>query len=63
MKEVEYFQKFVVIAYFVGGNLPYASVHEWLNGIKKEISKDCKLGRSIGNGFVNTQNATFLIFV
>lgn len=50
MKEVELFQKFVVIAYFVGGALPYASVLEWLKGIKDEISNDCKLGREIGNG-------------
>lgn len=51
LKEAEYFQKFVIIAYFVGGSLSYASLQEWINGLRKDINDDCRIGREIGNGF------------
>lgn len=50
-KEMEFFQKHVVIAYFVGGSPSYLSVLEWIGSLKAEIKEECRLGREIGNGF------------
>lgn len=50
-KEMEFFQKHVIIAYFVGGSPPYVSVQEWIGGLRAEIKEDCKVRREIGNGF------------
>lgn len=50
-KEMEFFQKHVVIAYFVGGSPPYVSLQEWIGGLTTEINEECRLGREIGNGF------------
>lgn len=45
LKEMKFFSKFGVIAYFVGGSLPFNTPHEWMNGLKSEVNEECKLGR------------------
>lgn len=51
MKEAEFFQKFVAIAYFVGGTLSPIALQEWISNLRGELNEECKLGRDLGNGF------------
>lgn len=50
LKEMEYFQKYVVISYFMGGCPSYSALQEWINGLKNELKEECKLGRELGMG-------------
>lgn len=50
-KEMDFFQKKVVIAYFVGGKPPYQALKEWAGAVAKEVSGQCQLGRELGYGF------------
>lgn len=51
LKEIDFFQKHVVISYFVGGALSFTALQGWAIGLQKDIEDECRIGRAIGNGF------------
>lgn len=56
LKEMEFFQKYVVIAYFEGGGISSISLQKWLGGLKGEINNKWKLERDICNGFFSNHH-------
>ena len=50
-KEMDFFQKQVVIAYFVGGQISPQALRDWLGAVSKEVSGTCQVGRDLGHGF------------
>ena len=50
-KIMEYFRKYVVIAYFVGGKQSGAILREWLALLATQVGEPLVLGRDLGRGF------------
>lgn len=50
-KEMDFYQKKVVIAYFVGRRLSPQRMNDWLASVAKEVEGECQLGRDLGHGF------------
>lgn len=50
-REIEYFSKRVVIAYFLGGMKKVEVLKSWLAQVSKEIGCNSKIGRVLGKGF------------
>jgi hypothetical protein len=50
-KNMEYFRKYVVIAYFVGGKQNSTILREWLAMLANQVREPLALGRDLGRGF------------
>lgn len=50
-KKMDFFQKKVIIAYFVGGRLPQQAMNDWIGVVAKEVEGECLIGRDLGHGF------------
>ena len=50
-KEMDYFLKQVIIAYFVGGRQSARAMAAWVTDLSSEIKDSCKIGRELGQGF------------
>lgn len=50
-KEMEYYQKRVIIAYLVGGRFSQRSLQDWVAALSKEVQEDCRIRRELSHGF------------
>ena len=50
-KNMEYFRKYVVIAYFVGGKQNSVILRDWVATLTNQVGEPLSLGRDLGRGF------------
>ena len=50
-KQMEYYRKYVVIAYFVGGKQSSVILREWIVMLASQVGEPLVLGRDLGRGF------------
>lgn len=50
-KEIAYFSKQVIIAYFLGGPKKLKALEDWMKHINREVKCESRIGRQLGQGF------------